>query len=232
MTGGEFVKRTKLKDRILPDYTRGEEIFNMVSHIAGAAIGIAATALCVVVAALRGNVMGVVSGAIYGASLLILYTMSSIYHGLRPGLTAKKVFQIIDHCSIFFLIAGTYTPIALSGIASINAPLGWSIFGIIWAAAVLGITLNAIDLKSFARFSMICYIAMGWCIVAAYKPTYEILGKNGMIMLVSGGVAYTIGAVIYAVGKKRKIKFAHSVFHLLVIAASVLHLMSILLYVM
>jgi len=225
------MKRTKLSDRILPDYTKGEEIFNMVSHIAGAAIGIAAIVLCVVVAAVRNNVMGVVSGAIYGASMLILYTTSSIYHGLSPRLTAKKVFQILDHCSIFFLIAGTYTPIALSGIARLYPALGWTIFGIIWAAAVLGITLNSIDLKSFSKFSMICYIAMGWCIVAAYKQTFEVIGMNGFILLLAGGIAYTVGAAVYGIGKKRKLKFAHSVFHLLVIAASVFHLICILLYV-
>ncbi|MBQ7381288.1 MAG: hemolysin III family protein, partial [Clostridia bacterium] len=106
--------RTKLKDRKLPDYTRGEEIFNMVSHIVGGALGVVAVTLCVIFAAIRHNVWGVVGGAIYGATLIILYTMSSIYHGLSPKLTAKKVFQVIDHCSIFVLIAGTYTPIALS----------------------------------------------------------------------------------------------------------------------
>ena len=129
--------RTKLKDRILPLYTKGEEIFNMTSHIIGGGLGIVALVLCVVFAAIHHNVYGVVSSAIYGATLIILYTMSSIYHGLNKKLTAKKVFQVIDHCSIFLLIAGTYTPITLCTLREYNTALGWVIFGIIWALAVL-----------------------------------------------------------------------------------------------
>lgn len=106
-------KRIKLKDRVLPTYTKGEEIFNMTTHIVGGGIGVIATILCVVVAAIRGNVYGIVSGAIFGITMIILYTMSSIYHGLRPNTTGKKVLQVLDHCSIFLLIAGSYTPFAL-----------------------------------------------------------------------------------------------------------------------
>ena len=149
------MSRQKLSDRILPDYTKGEEIFNMVSHIVGGAVGISALTLCVIIAALHHNVWGVVSSAVYGASMIILYTMSSIYHGLRPNLTAKKVFQIIDHCSIFLLIAGTYTPFTLCSLREYNPFLGWAIFGIIWGAAILGITLNSIDIKAFKKFSAI-----------------------------------------------------------------------------
>lgn len=123
--------RTKLKDRELPDYTKGEEIFNMVSHIVGGALGVVAIVLCVIMAAIHRNVWGIVGGAVYGATMVILYTMSSIYHGLSPKLTAKKVFQVIDHCAIFLLIAGTYTPIALTSLREYSAPLGWTIFGIV-----------------------------------------------------------------------------------------------------
>lgn len=221
--------RTKLSERELPDYTKGEEIFNMVSHIAGGAIGIAALVLCVVFAALHRNVYGVVASAIYGATMIILYTMSSIYHGLKPHLMAKKVFQVIDHCSIFLLIAGTYTPIALCSLRMYSAPLGWWIFGIIWACAALGIVLNGIDLERFKVFSMICYLAMGWCIVVAAKATYIALGVGGIIFLVAGGLSYTIGAIFYGFG--RKCRYIHSVFHLFVVVGSILHFFCILFYV-
>lgn len=222
--------RTKLKDRKLPFYTKGEEIFNMVSHIVGGALGVAVTALCVIFAALCGNVYGVVGGAIYGGTMIILYTMSSIYHGLRPNTTGKKVFQVIDHCSIFLLIAGTYTPIALVSLREYNTALGWTIFGIIWGAAALGITLNAIDLKSYKVFSMICYLAMGWCIVMCAKQAYLALGFGGTLFILLGGVAYTIGAVLYGVGKKHR--YFHSIFHLFIVAGSVLQFFGILFYVM
>ena len=134
------MKRTKLVDRILPTYTKGEEIFNMTSHIVGGVLGIVATTLCVIMAALHNNVYGIVSGAIYGVTMILLYTISSIYHGLSPKRMSKKVFQVLDHCSIFILIAGSYTPVALCTIRSVSILHGWLIFGIIWGAAALGIT--------------------------------------------------------------------------------------------
>lgn len=221
--------RTKLKDRILPDYTKGEEIFNMVTHIVGGAFAIAALVLCVIMAALKGDAWGVTSGAIYGGTMILLYTMSSIYHGLTP-LTAKKVFQIIDHCSIFLLIAGTYTPFTLGGIRRISPAIGWVIFGIVWGCAILGVVLNSIDLKGFKIFSMICYLAMGWCIIFAFKITAQMLTLPGTVFLLVGGVAYTLGAVLYGLGKKHR--YIHSVFHLFVLAGSILHFFAILFYVM
>lgn len=222
------MSREKLSDRHLPDYTKGEEIFNMVSHIVGGAVGVVALTLCVIFSALHHNVWGVVSCAIYGASMIILYTVSSIYHGLKPSLMAKKVFQVIDHCSIFLLIAGTYTPFTLCTLREYNPVLGWTIFGIVWASAILGITLNSIDIKSYKTFSAICYLAMGWCIIVALKPMYYGIGIGGMAFLVAGGLAYTIGAVIYYCFKKHR--YSHSIFHLFTLAASICHMFSILLY--
>lgn len=224
------MERTKLKDRILPIYTKGEEIFNMTSHIVGGALGVVALVLCVVFAAIRGNVYGVVSGAIYGATMIILYTMSSIYHGLKPHLTAKKVFQVIDHCSIFLLIAGTYTPISLCSLREYSPWLGWTIFGVIWGLAALGIVFNSIDLKKYNLFSMICYLGMGWCIVVAAKPAWRAVGAFGMNMILIGGILYTIGAIFYAFGSKKK--YIHSVFHIFVVLASIIHFLSILIFVM
>ena len=221
--------RQKLQDRIIPDYTKGEEIFNMVSHIVGGVVGIAAVALCVIFAAIHHNVYGVVASAIYGASMIILYTMSSIYHGLKRELKAKKVFQVIDHCSIFLLIAGTYTPLTLCSLRGYSTALGWTLFGIIWGAAILGIILNAIDINSFKKFSAVCYIIMGWCIVFAWKATVSSVAKGGILLLVWGGICYTIGAVFYYLLKKYR--YMHSVFHLFVLFGSILHLLCILLYV-
>ena len=209
------MKRTKLRDRILPKYTKGEEIFNMTSHIVGGALGIVALVLCVVFAAVHGNGYGVVSGAIYGVTMVILYTMSSIYHGLNPKRKAKKVFQVLDHCSIYLLIAGSYTPFALCTLREYSTALGWTIFGVIWFVAILGIILNSIDIKKFRVFSMICYLVMGWCIVFKINLLPELLGTAGFVLLLLGGLAYTIGAILYGLGKKHK--YMHSVFHLFII---------------
>ncbi len=221
--------RQKLADRILPNYTKGEEIFNMVSHIVGGAVGIVALVLCVVFAALHGNVYGVVGSAIYGASMIILYTMSSIYHGLKPEKKAKKVFQVIDHCSIFLLIAGSYTPIALCTLREFNPVTAWIIFGTVWGAAILGITLNAIDIKAFKLFSAFCYLLMGWSIVFAYKAVPYLIANGGMWLLLTGGISYTIGALFYYLFKKKR--YMHSIFHLFVVAGSILQMFYILFYV-
>lgn len=222
------VKRTRLRERELPDYTRGEEIFNMVSHIVGGAIAVAALVLCVIFSALQGDAWSVVASAIYGSTMVVLYTMSSIYHGLRSE-TAKKVFQVIDHCTIYFLIAGTYTPVTLAGLRRVNPVVGFVVFGIVWACCLIAATLTAIDLEKYKKLAMICYLGMGWCIIFFIRPTMEVLGTGGMVYLVTGGVAYTIGAVLYGVGKTKR--YMHSLFHLFVIAGSVLHFFMILFYV-
>ena len=224
------MERIKLKDRVLPTYTKGEEIFNMTSHIVGAVLGIVATVLCVVFAAKNSNVYGVVSGAIYGFTMILLYTMSSIYHGLSPKRFSKKVFQVLDHCSIFLLIAGSYTPFALCTIREYDVLAGWTIFGVIWGLAIIGIILNSIDIKRYKIFSMICYLLMGWCIIIKANLLPQLLGINGFILLLAGGIAYTIGAILYGIGKKHK--YAHSIFHLFILIGSLLHFFCILLYVM
>ena len=223
------MKRTKLKDRTLPIYTKGEEIFNMTTHIVGGALGIVALILCVIFAAIHHNVYGVVASSIYGITMILLYTMSSIYHGLRPKTTAKKVFQVLDHCSIFLLITGSYTPFALCTLREYDTATGWWIFGIIWGLAILGIVLNAIDLKQFKVFSMICYLIMGWCIIFKMNIVIAQLGWGGFGLLLAGGIVYTIGAIFYGVGKKKK--YMHSIFHLFIFAGSLLQFLCILLYV-
>lgn len=222
------MQRTNLASRTLPDYTRAEERFNMISHIVGGGMGIAATVLCVVVAALEGNVYGVVSGAIFGGSMVALYTISSVYHGLHGG-TGKKVMQILDHCTIYFLIAGTYTPLCLCTIRQHDSALGWGTLGLIWGLGLVGIVLNAIDLKGFQKVSMVLYLGMGWCIILTGKLIVELLGGAGFALLLWGGVAYTVGAVFYGLGHKKR--YIHSVFHLFCLVGSALHILCILFYV-
>lgn len=220
-------KRTKLADRRLPDYTRGEEIMNMVTHIVGGAMGIAVLTLCVIRAALHGNPYGVVSSAIYGTMMIALYTVSSVYHGLKPS-TGKKVMQIIDHCTIYFLIAGTYMPIALSAFRPVYPVLGWSMFAAQWALTALAVTLTAIDLDKYEVFSMICYIGMGWMVILFAKQTIQVLTLGGFWLLLSGGIVYTVGAVLYGIGGK--MRWMHSVFHIFVVLGSLLQFFAVLFY--
>ena len=219
--------RTKIKDRVLPTYTRGEERFNMISHIVGGAIGIAALVLCIVRSALHHNGFGLAGSIVFGVSMILLYTMSSIYHGLREG-TAKKVLQVLDHCTIYVLIAGTYTPILLSAMRPIDPVASWVLLGVIWALAAVAITLTAIDLHRFRVFSMICYIGMGWTIIFKVALLIEAIGWGGFWLILLGGVSYTAGAVLYGMGRTKR--YMHSVFHLFVILGSVLHTIAILLY--
>lgn len=223
------MKRTKLCDRLLPDYTRGEEIFNSVSHMVGGAFGVVALVTCVIVSALKGDAWGIVGSSIYGASLILLYTMSSVYHAL-PKNTGKKVMQILDHCTIYFLIGGTYTPIVLGPIRRLSAGWGWTIFGIVWGCAVLGAVFTAIDLKKYAVLSMICYLGMGWCIVIAAKTSIEALTLPALLWILAGGIAYTIGAVLYGLGRKRR--YMHSLFHIFVILGSLAQYFGIIFYIL
>ena len=223
------MKRTKLKDRTLPDYTRGEEIFNMVSHIVGGGFGVIALVTCLLKAVFTGGDPFAVAGSlIYGISMIVLYTMSSVYHGLRPPM-AKKVFQIIDHCTIFILIAGTYTPILLTSIRKENPLVCWGIFAVVWGASALGATLNAIDLKKYNVLSMILYLVMGWCIIFTGKTALAAMGLPCFLWILGGGVSYTVGAVFYGVAKK--VRYMHSIFHLFVVLGSILQYIGIIFYI-
>lgn len=219
------IKMTKSQKTTPPSYTLGEELISSISHGFGAAFGIAALVLCIIKSVIAGDAWMVVSSCIYGGTLIILYSMSTIYHALAKN-KAKKVFRILDHCSIFLLIAGTYTPYTL---VAIRGPVGWVLFGIIWASAVVGIALNAISVQKFKIFSMICYVASGWAVIAAARPMAAAIPLRGIILLLLGGVAYSIGAVLYTIGKK--IKYMHSIWHFFVLAGSILHFFSIFLYV-
>ena len=221
-------ERIPFKKRKMPDYTRGEEVFNMVSHIVGAGFGVIALVLTVVFSALRSNPWSVVASAIYGGSMIALYTVSSIYHGLRLNL-GKRVMQVIDHCTIFLLIAGTYTPVVLSAIRAYSPLWGWILFGVVWGCAALGITFTAIDMKRYEKLAMVLYLGMGWCIVMAVKPAMASVPAAGLLWILAGGVAYTVGAGLYALGAKHR--YIHSVFHVFVVLGSVLQFFGIFFYV-
>lgn len=221
------MKRTRLCDRSLPDYSKGEELLNTLTHALGIGLGILVTVLCILRAASHNNLYGIISSAIYGASMTALYTVSTIYHGLRPS-TAKKVMQAIDHCTIYFLIAGTYTPFALSAIRPAYPAIGWGLFFFEWVLTAVAVTLTAIDLKKYEVFSMVCYIGMGWAVLPFMGLTLQVLTLPGFLLLLFGGITYTIGAVLYGIGAKRK--WLHSVFHIFVLLGSLLQFLSILLY--
>ena len=213
----------------LPSYTKGEEIFNAVSHIVGGGFAIVALVLGIVFSCLYSNISGLLSMIVYGLSLIILYTMSSIYHFLRPN-RAKKVFRIFDHCSIFLLIAGTYTPYCLVTLNK-DSNVGWVLFAIVWTLAILGIVANAINMHHpwIKTLSMICYLGMGWCVIFAINTLLANLSLWGFLLLLLGGISYTIGAVFYGFGKKAK--YIHSIWHLFVVVGSILQFFSVLFYV-
>lgn len=219
--------RTRLMDRQMPDYTKGEEIFNMTSHIVGGAMGVAALLLCVIRAAMNRDGYAVAGAIVYGLSMIVLYTMSSVYHGLKDGM-AKRVLQVLDHCTIYLLIAGTYTPILLAAMRPIDPVASWVLFAIVWSLAALAITLTAIDLRRYRVFSMICYIGIGWAIVFKVRLLIEAVTMAGFWLILAGGLSYTVGSILYGMGKKRR--YMHSVFHLFVVLGSILHLLAILIY--
>lgn len=221
--------RTPLRERILPSYTKGEEIFNMVTHIVGGGIGIATLVLCVIIAALKGSVAGVLCCTVFGVSMISLYSVSSIYHGLHAG-TAKRVFQVLDHCTIYFLIAGTYTPFLLCALIKVNPVAAWVTFGVVWGLTALAVTLNAIDLKRFRTFSMICYVGIGWSIIFSITDIYRALGFTGFALLLGGGCLYTLGVIFYNLGKKKK--YFHAIFHIFVLLGSITQALSVMFYVL
>lgn len=222
-------KPTREIPRQLPDYTPGEEMANSLSHGFGIAFGIFALILCVATAGESGVAFGIPTAVLYGVALIALYATSSVYHML-PRNAGKRVMRVVDHCMIYFLIAGTYTPILACSIMPLYPVVGGILFFVVWGCAALAVTLTAIDLKKYAVLSMICYICMGWCILPASAIAIEALTLPGFLWVLSGGIAYTIGAVLYGIGKKRR--YMHSVFHVFVVLGSILQFVGILLYVL
>ena len=201
-------------------YTKGEEIFSSIVHIVGGGLGIIATAILVAFAAIKGDILALFSCAVYGASMIILYTMSSLYHMITND-KAKKFFRIMDHATIFLLIAGTYTPYSLLAVKGVA---GTILLSVIWLFAILGIVFNSIDMERYKKVSMVCYILMGWAALFTMKQLIENLSLYALILLILGGVFYTAGIFFFA----KKTKYFHSVWHIFVLLGSVSHFFSIL----
>lgn len=201
----------------------------MVTHIVGGGIGILVLFLCVGKAFRNGTALDIIGASVYGLSMVSVFTISSVYHGLHSG-TAKKVMQVIDHCMIYFLIAGTYTPIMLTAFVPTYPLIGWGLLAAEWILAGIAATLTAIDLHNYRTFSMFCYIVMGWGIIFFLPQTLAVMGTTGFALLLAGGIAYTIGAILFGVGVK--VKWMHSVFHIFVVIGSFLQFLPILLYVL
>ncbi|MDZ8119472.1 PAQR family membrane homeostasis protein TrhA [Pontiella agarivorans] len=203
------------------DYSAGEELANAITHGIGFVIGIAVLVLLVVFSSLRKGPWEIVSCAIYGTTFILLFLGSTLYHSARkPGV--RRVMKIIDHSAIYLLIAGTYTPFTL---APLRGALGWSIFGVIWSCALIGILFKAFFTGRFKWVSLGSYLLMGWLCVIAVKPLFEQLSTTGFVFFVVGGLCYTVGAVFYA---WKSLKWSHAVWHLFVLAGSLCHFFSIL----
>ncbi|MBQ8748870.1 MAG: hemolysin III family protein [Clostridia bacterium] len=222
----DITKKDKHKD--LPKYSKGEELINAISHIVGASLFIAGLVLCLVFANDSITVWGRVALIVYCVSIILMFTTSCIYHFLGRN-SGKKVFRIFDHCAIFLAIAGTYTPFCFITLAD---TLWGTLIGIfVWLLAILGIVLNAVGLnkKSIKVFSIIAYLAMGWCIVVALIPLLEVLDFNGFLWLLAGGLAYSLGAIFYGVGKKKK--YMHCLWHFFVLIGAILQFIAVFFYV-
>ncbi|MGE5345546.1 MAG: PAQR family membrane homeostasis protein TrhA [Acidithiobacillales bacterium] len=205
--------------------SRTEEIANAVTHGVGAGIFAAGAALLVTMAALRGDARHVVACSVYAATLVLFYTISTLYHAVR-GPRVKRVFRILDHAAIYLLIAGTYTPFVL---VTLRGAWGWSLFGLVWGLAVLGIVFKSLWTGRLPVLSTALYVVMGWCIVVAWKPLVAALPPGGVAWLVAGGLVYSAGVVFYALD--RSFHWAHPVWHVFVLAASACHFIAVLLYV-
>lgn len=205
-------------------YSDTEEIFHTISHGIGTVLSIAGLAILVAFATLNGNGWHIASSSIYGATLILMYSASTLYHGI-PHSRAKQIFQQLDHAAIYLLIAGTYTPFLL---VNLRQDWGWLLFAIIWSVAITGITFELSNYKPFQRISLWLYMLMGWMIVLAIKPMLENVAAGGMVLLVAGGLAYTIGAIFYV---REQLPYHHLIWHLFVLTGSSLHFFSILFYV-
>lgn len=212
------------KERVsIPKYSLGEELVNSISHGIGAGLSIAALVLLCIRA---HSALGVLCGILYSVIMLVLYTISCIYHALSPKLTAKKVLRVLDHINVLLMVAGTYTPICL---CMLKGWVGWLSFGVVWGVTLIAVVFNAINVDKYQFLSVISNLVLGWGAILIFQYLMAACPMPGIVLLISGGVVYTIGAILYGIGKK--IPYMHSIFHFFVLAASVLHFFLIFLYV-
>lgn len=212
----------------LANYTRSEDWLNSISHMVGGGLSIIALVLCLVRAIVVRRWDYALLGLVYGLTMIAMYSCSSVYHALRPN-RGKKAMRMVDHAMIYPMIAGTISPIAVLVIVPVRPALGWAVFGVAWAvvAAAVPITLTLFNKTKVTQ--MILYLALGWMIIVALRVLLQTFDRTGTLLLVAGGVAYTLGAIIYGIGSKHR--YFHSVFHFFVLAGSILHFFALYLYV-
>ena len=204
--------------------------YSALTHAVGILFALAALAILLHMTISMGSgAVTITAVSIYAVSMLCLYTASTVYHSLNTGVQGRLFLRKLDHVMIYFLIAGTYTPILLCAIRRVSPATAWVLFGVVWGCAAAATVFTAIDLKRYAKLSMACYIGMGWCIVLAAKATILAIRPGGLWLLLAGGIAYTVGAVLYAKGKTHR--YMHSVFHLFVVLGSLLHFFCVFFYV-
>ncbi|RMH57581.1 MAG: hypothetical protein D6679_06270 [Candidatus Hydrogenedentota bacterium] len=218
--------KTDSRQSLPPRYSLLHEIANAITHGLGLLLGIAGTVLLVVRASRSGDPWSIVSGSVFGASLILLYAASTLYHSL-PGPRVTRIFRILDHSAIYLLIAGTYTPVLLVSIRS-NAALAWSLFGVVWALALIGILFKAIAIDRYEKTAVLVYIVMGWLCLLGIGEIKAAVGTTGIALLFAGGVSYTVGVVFY---DNPRVPLSHALWHLFVLAGSILHFLAVFLYV-
>jgi hemolysin III len=202
-----------------------EEFANSVTHGVGLGLSLAGLVVLIILTALRGTAWHVVSCTIYGSTLVILYAASTLYHSIQSP-RAKRVLRIIDHGAIYLLIAGTYTPFTL---VNLRGGLGWTLFGVVWGLAALGIVFKVFHVDRFPIASTLVYLSMGWLVVIAWKPMITLIPAGGIALIAAGGAAYTLGVFFYAA---KRLPYNHAIWHLFVLAGSIFHYVAVLLYVL
>ena len=215
-----------MKKNPISGQTKKEEIANVITHSIGIVLGVAALAILVVFASLKGDPWKIVSFSIYGTSIIILYSASTVYHSIKNE-TLKKFFQIVDHSSIFILIAGTYTPFVL---VNMRGAWGWTLFGLVWGLAIAGIIIKSALGTGGDKLSTVVYLAMGWIIVIAFKEMISSIPLMGIVWLIIGGLCYSLGTIFFLL--ENKMPFNHPLWHLFVLAGTVTHFFGILFYVL
>ena len=215
---------TAVSSVALPSYSFGDELASSIIHGLGIVLSIAGLAILVAFAALHGNALTVVACAVFGTSLVLLYTASTLYHSI-PLLAAKPTLRALDHIAIYVLIAGTYTPFTL---IALPGPAGWSLFAAVWTLALIGSALELGLLKRYHKLAVLLYVGMGWIGMIAFEPLSRHLQGGGTALLIGGGLAYTLGVPFYL---WRRLPYHHALWHVFVLAGSVLHFLAVLLYV-
>lgn len=218
------MKNEKKREIQIPDYTIGEEIFNAVSHGLGALLGVAGLILMVIKA---HGVLAETAVSLFGVAIVQLYTISCIYHALSPRLKGKKVMRVIDHCNVYLLVLGTYLPVSLLGV---GGWMGWLLLGIVFVFSVLGIVFTAIDVDRYQLVSVICHLICGWSILIGIPGLLKSMGVQGLVYSILGGIMYSIGAILYGLGKKKR--YRHSVFHVFCLLGTFFHFWGIYMYLL